>query len=74
MRILIAGVSFVSMLAAGTAFAQQAPFNEAGVTMGHWHLVSQDVEANKGIFVAMGGKLVTRGTAVGVWFPARGST
>jgi len=69
MRILIAGVSFVSMLAAGTAFAQQAPFNEAGVTMGHWHLVSQDVEANKGIFVAMGGKLVTRGTAVGVWFP-----
>ena len=69
MRILIAGVSLVSMLAAGTAFAQQAPFNEAGVTMGHWHLVSQDVEANKGIFVAMGGKLVTRGTAVGVWFP-----
>jgi hypothetical protein len=37
--------------------------------MGHWHLVSHDVEANKNIFVAMGGKLVTRGTAVGVWFP-----
>jgi catechol 2,3-dioxygenase-like lactoylglutathione lyase family enzyme len=69
MRILIAGVWLASTLAAGTAFAQQAPFNEAGVTMGHWHLVSQDVEANKSIFVAMGGKLVTRGTAVGVWFP-----
>ena len=69
MRILIAGVWLASTLAVGTAFAQQAPFNEAGVTMGHWHLVSHDVEANKNIFVAMGGKLVTRGTAVGVWFP-----
>jgi catechol 2,3-dioxygenase-like lactoylglutathione lyase family enzyme len=42
-------------LTAGTAGAQQAPFNPAGVTMGHWHLVSQDVQANKKILVAMGG-------------------
>jgi catechol 2,3-dioxygenase-like lactoylglutathione lyase family enzyme len=69
MRTLITGLWLASTLAIGTAFAQQAPFNEAGVTMGHWHLVSQDVAANKNIFVAMGGKLVTRGTAVGVWFP-----
>ena len=47
----------VLTLTAGTAAAQQAPFNDAGVTMGHWHLMSKDVEANKKIFVAMGGKL-----------------
>src|SRR5499427_1684316 len=69
MRALIAGLWLASTLGAGTASAQQAPFNEAGVTMGHWHLVSHDVEANKSIFVAMGGKPVIRGTAVGVWFP-----
>ena len=47
-----------SMLAAGTAVAQPAPFNEVGATMGHWHFASKDPEANKNIFLAMGGKLV----------------
>ena len=47
----------VLTLTAGTAGAQQAPFNDVGVTMGHWHVASKDVEANKKIFVAMGGKL-----------------
>jgi len=42
---------------AATAVAQPAPFNETGVTMGHWHIVSKDVEANKKLFLAMGGKL-----------------
>src|SRR5712671_1258479 len=70
MRALIAGLWLASTLASGAAFAQeQAPFNEAGVTMGHWHLVSQDVAANKKIFVALGGTPVTRGTAEGVRFP-----
>src|SRR5439155_764695 len=70
MRALIAGLWLASTLASGTALAQeQAPFNEAGVTMGHWHLVSQDVAANKKIFVAMGGTPVTRGKAEGVRFP-----
>ena len=46
-----------SALTAGTAAAQPAPFNESGVTMGHWHLVSKDAEANKKLFLAMGGKL-----------------
>jgi len=36
MRALIAGLGLASMLATGTAAAQLAPFNEAGVTMGHW--------------------------------------
>src|SRR5438445_11335960 len=48
---------FSSALTAGTAAAQPAPFNEIGVTMGHWHIASKDVEANKKLFLAMGGKL-----------------
>jgi catechol 2,3-dioxygenase-like lactoylglutathione lyase family enzyme len=55
MKALIAGLLFASALAAGPAVAQPAPFNETGVTMGHWHLVSRDVQANKKIFLAMGG-------------------
>ena len=43
-----------SVFGAGVS-AQPMPFNDAGVTMGHWHLNSRDVEANKKIFVAMGG-------------------
>jgi catechol 2,3-dioxygenase-like lactoylglutathione lyase family enzyme len=69
MRILFAGLWLAATLGTGTAFGQKAPFNEAGVTMGHWHLVSQDVAANKKIFVAMGGTPVTRGTAETVMFP-----
>src|SRR5215475_13276260 len=58
MRTIIAGLFVASTLAAGTANAQYAPFNEAGVTMGHWHLASKDAEANKKIFIGMGGKLL----------------
>ena len=46
MRTVIAGLIVASTLAAGTANAQYAPYNEAGVTMGHWHLASKDAEAN----------------------------
>ena len=60
---------FASMLTAGTAAAQPAPFNEAGVTMGHWHIVSKDVEANKKILLAMGGKLFMPGGNPVVMFP-----
>jgi catechol 2,3-dioxygenase-like lactoylglutathione lyase family enzyme len=58
-----------SMLAAGTAAAQPAPFNEVGATMGHWHFASQDPEANKKIFTAMGGKLFMPGGAPLMMFP-----
>ena len=61
MRALIAGLGLASMLATGTAAAQLAPFNEVGVTMGHWHFASRDVEANKKIFVAMGGTALATG-------------
>ncbi len=55
MRRLIASLWVATTLSTGTAVAQSAPFNEVGVTMGHWHFASRDVQANKKIFVAMGG-------------------
>ena len=56
-------------LVAGTAAAQPAPVNQAGVTMGHWHIASKDVEANKKLFVAMGGKLFMPGGQPLIMFP-----
>jgi catechol 2,3-dioxygenase-like lactoylglutathione lyase family enzyme len=65
----IIALLFSSALIAGTAAAQQAPFNEVGVTMGHWHLISNDVEANKKLFQAMGGKLYMVGGNPIIQFP-----
>src|SRR5262244_884827 len=55
--------------AAGVASAQPFPFNEAGVTNGHWHLNSKDVAANEKIFVGMGGKAFQAGGRQRVLFP-----
>jgi catechol 2,3-dioxygenase-like lactoylglutathione lyase family enzyme len=60
---------FASTLAAGIAAAQPAPFNEVGVTMGHWHLISKDVEANKKLFLGMGAKLFVPGGNPLMMFP-----
>lgn len=60
---------FASALSAGAASAQPAPFNEAGVTMGHWHIVSRDIEANKNLFLAMGGQLLMPGGNPLIRFP-----
>jgi hypothetical protein len=56
-------------LVAGTAAAQPAPYNELGVTMGHWHIASKDVEANKKLFLAMGGQLFMPGGNPLIRFP-----
>src|SRR5213592_4335139 len=37
--------------------------------MGHWHIASKDVEANKKLFLAMGGKLYTPGGNPLIMFP-----
>jgi catechol 2,3-dioxygenase-like lactoylglutathione lyase family enzyme len=66
---VLVALLFVSTLAAGTAAAQPAPVNQAGVTMGHWHIVSKDVEANKKLFLAMGGKLYMPGGQPLIMFP-----
>ena len=66
---LIAALWLASSLTAATAWAQPFPFNDAGVTMGHWHLNSSDVEANKKIFVGMGGTAMKPGDFEIVQFP-----
>jgi catechol 2,3-dioxygenase-like lactoylglutathione lyase family enzyme len=69
MKALIAGLFLASTLAAGTAVAQPFPFNEVGVTMGHWHIISKDVEANKKIFLGMGAKMFMVGGNPLMMFP-----
>src|SRR5690349_3332804 len=75
MRRLISALCFMTGLAAGaglwagSAAAQPFTPNEAGVTMGHWHLNSRDIEANKRIFVALGGTPVKAGDFEIVRFP-----
>ena len=59
----------VSMLVAATVSAQSFPPNEAGVTMGHWHLNTSDVETSKNMFVAMGGSATKVGNFDVVTFP-----
>jgi catechol 2,3-dioxygenase-like lactoylglutathione lyase family enzyme len=66
---VLVALLFVSTLAVGTAAAQPAPVNQAGVTMGHWHIVSKDVEANKKLFLAMGGRLYMPGGQPLIMFP-----
>ncbi len=62
-------VSIAFALTAGALAAQPAPFNAEGVTMGHWHLASKDVEANKKLFVGMGGKLLMSNGNPQIVFP-----
>jgi catechol 2,3-dioxygenase-like lactoylglutathione lyase family enzyme len=56
-------------LAVSPAAAQPAPYNEVGATMGHWHIISKDVEANKKIFLGMGAKMFLIGGNPFMMFP-----
>jgi catechol 2,3-dioxygenase-like lactoylglutathione lyase family enzyme len=69
MKTLISALGLVTSLAVGAAWAQPYTPNQAGVTMGHWHLNSRDVEANKKIFVGMGGTASEAGGLQRVTFP-----
>src|SRR4029077_5732953 len=69
MKRLLSALWLMSSLTAGTAWAQPYTPNETGVTMGHWHLNSADVEANKKIFAGMGGTAVKAGDFEVVRFP-----
>jgi catechol 2,3-dioxygenase-like lactoylglutathione lyase family enzyme len=59
----------MSNLAVAAAWAQPYTPNDMGVTMGHWHLNSRDVEANRQIFVGMGGTAIKAGVFDIVRFP-----
>jgi catechol 2,3-dioxygenase-like lactoylglutathione lyase family enzyme len=67
--ISISALCLVTGLAVGTAGAQPYTPNEAGVTMGHWHLNSKDVAANKKLFLAMGGVDASDSRLQRVMFP-----
>jgi len=69
MKRLISALWLMSSLTAGAAWAQPYTPNEAGVTMGHWHLNSRDVAASKKIFVGMGGTAMKPGDFEIVQFP-----
>ena len=71
MKYLISAVWMIALMAPGPVSAQAALFppNAAGVTMGHWHLNSRDVEASKKILVAMGGTAIKAGNFDIVKFP-----
>jgi catechol 2,3-dioxygenase-like lactoylglutathione lyase family enzyme len=69
MRRVISALWLVSLLAPGTALAQAFPPNDAGVTMGHWHLNSASVEANQKLLVCMGGTAIKPGDFNIVRFP-----
>jgi catechol 2,3-dioxygenase-like lactoylglutathione lyase family enzyme len=73
MRTALKTTAFAALLlaplAVSPAAAQPAPFNEVGVTMGHWHIISADVEANKKVFLGMGGKLYMPGGQPLMMFP-----
>jgi len=68
-RIFALSIALTLTLTASTTGAQPAPFNETGVTMGHWHIISKDVEANKRLFLTMGGKLFMPGGNPLIMFP-----
>src|SRR5262245_32438006 len=68
-RRLIAVLWTSSMLVRAVAPAQAFPRNETDVTMGHWHLNTRDIEANKKIFVTMGGTAMKAGNFDVVRFP-----
>jgi len=68
-KTMLIALSLASTLVAGPAAAQLAPYNQAGVTMGHWHIATKDVEAEKKLFLAMGGKLYNPGGQPLIAFP-----
>src|SRR6516164_4206569 len=65
---MILALSGILMISAATAWGQPFPPNEAGVTMGHWHLNTRNIEATRKIFMAMGAAAV-QGDNARVQFP-----
>jgi catechol 2,3-dioxygenase-like lactoylglutathione lyase family enzyme len=66
---LVSVLFMISVLLPAMGWTQAFPPNEAGVTMGHWHLNTRDIAANKKIFVAMGGTAIKAGDFEVVKFP-----
>ena len=67
---MFAALLLASTFIAGGAAVQPAPFNATGVTMGHWHVISNNVDANKKLFLAMGAKMFDVGGNPLMMFPS----
>jgi catechol 2,3-dioxygenase-like lactoylglutathione lyase family enzyme len=59
----------VALVAVSPAHAQLVAPGEAGVAMGHVHLVARDVEASRRFLTALGGTPVQNGTLQMIQFP-----
>jgi catechol 2,3-dioxygenase-like lactoylglutathione lyase family enzyme len=64
-RLLLA----LALLIATPAFAQLAPLNAAGATIGHIHINAADVDAQSRFWTSVGGKIVQREKITMVQFP-----
>ena len=62
-------LAVTTLIPAGVSRAQLAAPNETGVTMGHVHLVVQDLEAGKKFWLAMGGRPRSSGRTRSSSFP-----
>src|SRR5260370_20410737 len=62
-------LAVTTLIPAGVSRAQLAAPNETGVTMGHVHLVVQDLEAGKKFWLAMGGAPTKLGANEVIKFP-----
>jgi catechol 2,3-dioxygenase-like lactoylglutathione lyase family enzyme len=69
MRKLILILGLVVLFPVGLSWAQLTPPNDAGVTMGHIHLVVSDVKAYRTFWLAMGGTPGELGTNLSFKFP-----
>ena len=68
MKKMILALCGILTPSAATAWGQPFQPNDAGVTMGHWHLNTRNIEATRKIFMAMGGAEV-QGDSARVRFP-----
>jgi catechol 2,3-dioxygenase-like lactoylglutathione lyase family enzyme len=59
----------VALAAISPAWAELAPPNADGVSMGHIHLAVKDVEAERKFFILLGGTPVSNGTIQMIEFP-----
>ena len=68
-KLLLSLCGAVALLWATPAHAQLVAPGEAGVAMGHVHLVARDVDASRRFFVGLGGTPVQNGTLQLIQFP-----
>src|SRR5580704_15495274 len=69
MRKLILILCLAVLLPAGSSWAQLAAPNEAGVSMGHLHLLAQDTEASEKFWIAFGASPVKFGPGEAMKLP-----